>query len=176
MGGTGCGGRAELGAGGGAQERGRGARVGRGYGAGAGRGRGGGGGGARVEGCRGSMIPRGRAPGAGRWAGCRSAGALPQIPAVGSRAIRPCGPRGADCCPALSAGGRGQDGSPVITFPDYPAFGDVPDQDFQNVMTYLTSIPRCVRALIPHSRGAETPPRPGGQGGCSGARVPSLDG
>ncbi|KAJ1077448.1 hypothetical protein K5549_019753, partial [Capra hircus] len=38
-------------------------------------------------------------------------------------------------------GGRGQDGSPVITFPDYPAFSDVPDQDFQNVMTYLTSIP-----------------------------------
>ncbi|XP_059985413.1 guanine nucleotide exchange factor DBS isoform X2 [Lagenorhynchus albirostris] len=39
------------------------------------------------------------------------------------------------------AGGRGQDGSPVITFPDYPAFGDVPDKEFQNVMTYLTSIP-----------------------------------
>ena len=45
---------------------------------------------------------------------------------------------------ALSAGGRGQDGSPVITFPDYPAFSDVPDKEFQNVMTYLTSIPRCV--------------------------------
>ncbi|XP_060989748.1 guanine nucleotide exchange factor DBS isoform X13 [Dama dama] len=42
---------------------------------------------------------------------------------------------------AYLSGGRGQDGSPVITFPDYPAFGDVPDQDFQNVMTYLTSIP-----------------------------------
>lgn len=45
---------------------------------------------------------------------------------------------------ALSPGGRGQDGSPVITFPDYPAFSDVPDKEFQNVMTYLTSIPRCV--------------------------------
>ncbi|XP_042111019.1 guanine nucleotide exchange factor DBS isoform X8 [Ovis aries] len=42
---------------------------------------------------------------------------------------------------AYLSGGRGQDGSPVITFPDYPAFSDVPDQDFQNVMTYLTSIP-----------------------------------
>ncbi|XP_041586876.1 guanine nucleotide exchange factor DBS isoform X2 [Vulpes lagopus] len=40
-----------------------------------------------------------------------------------------------------SQGGRGQDGSPVITFPDYPAFSDVPDKEFQNVMTYLTSIP-----------------------------------
>ncbi|XP_027943136.1 guanine nucleotide exchange factor DBS isoform X2 [Eumetopias jubatus] len=44
---------------------------------------------------------------------------------------------------AYLSGGRGQDGSPVITFPDYPAFGDVPDKEFQNVMTYLTSIPRC---------------------------------
>ncbi|KAM5313220.1 guanine nucleotide exchange factor DBS isoform 4-T4 [Glossophaga mutica] len=42
---------------------------------------------------------------------------------------------------AYLSGGRGQDGSPVITFPDYPAFSDVPDQEFQNVMTYLTSIP-----------------------------------
>lgn len=49
---------------------------------------------------------------------------------------------------ALSPGGRGQDGSPVITFPDYPAFSDLPDKDFQNVMTYLTSIPRCV-SLVP---------------------------
>ncbi|KAF4008291.1 hypothetical protein G4228_019993 [Cervus hanglu yarkandensis] len=75
---------------------------------------------------------------------------------------------------AYLSGGRGQDGSPVITFPDYPAFGDVPDQDFQNVMTYLTSIPRCARAPIPHPRGAETPPRSGGQGwmqGCPGAHL-----
>lgn len=46
----------------------------------------------------------------------------------------------------LSPGGRGQDGSPVITFPDYPAFSEIPDKEFQNVMTYLTSIPRCVRS------------------------------
>ncbi|XP_015423907.1 PREDICTED: guanine nucleotide exchange factor DBS isoform X3 [Myotis davidii] len=42
---------------------------------------------------------------------------------------------------AYLSGGRGQDGSPVITFPDYPAFSEVPDKEFQNVMTYLTSIP-----------------------------------
>ncbi|XP_063474611.1 guanine nucleotide exchange factor DBS isoform X9 [Symphalangus syndactylus] len=43
---------------------------------------------------------------------------------------------------AYLSGGRGQDGSPVITFPDYPAFSEIPDKEFQNVMTYLTSIPR----------------------------------
>ncbi|XP_008581267.1 PREDICTED: guanine nucleotide exchange factor DBS isoform X3 [Galeopterus variegatus] len=42
---------------------------------------------------------------------------------------------------AYLSGGRGQDGSPVITFPDYPAFSEIPDTEFQNVMTYLTSIP-----------------------------------
>ncbi|XP_053419519.1 guanine nucleotide exchange factor DBS isoform X4 [Nycticebus coucang] len=42
---------------------------------------------------------------------------------------------------AYLSGGRGQDGSPVITFPDYPAFSDIPDKEFQNVMTYLTSVP-----------------------------------
>lgn len=67
------------------------------------------------------------------------------------------------CPPALSAafalspGGRGQDGSPVITFPDYPAFSDVPDKEFQNVMTYLTSIPRCVSASL--ERFVDTSPR-----------------
>uniref|UniRef100_A0A2K5DP16 MCF2L n=1 Tax=Aotus nancymaae TaxID=37293 RepID=A0A2K5DP16_AOTNA len=43
---------------------------------------------------------------------------------------------------AYLSGGRGQDGSPVITFPDYPAFSEIPDKEFQNVMTYLTGIPR----------------------------------
>uniref|UniRef100_A0A2K6TLI3 Guanine nucleotide exchange factor DBS n=1 Tax=Saimiri boliviensis boliviensis TaxID=39432 RepID=A0A2K6TLI3_SAIBB len=42
---------------------------------------------------------------------------------------------------AYLSGGRGQDGSPVITFPDYPAFSEIPDKEFQNVMTYLTGIP-----------------------------------
>ncbi|KFP21639.1 Guanine nucleotide exchange factor DBS, partial [Egretta garzetta] len=38
-------------------------------------------------------------------------------------------------------GGRGRDGCPVITFPDYPAFSEIPEKEFQNVLTYLTSIP-----------------------------------
>ncbi|XP_027632011.1 guanine nucleotide exchange factor DBS isoform X2 [Tupaia chinensis] len=42
---------------------------------------------------------------------------------------------------AYLSGGRARDGSPVITFPDYPAFSEVPDAEFQNVMTYLTSTP-----------------------------------
>ncbi|XP_077014840.1 guanine nucleotide exchange factor DBS isoform X12 [Tamandua tetradactyla] len=42
---------------------------------------------------------------------------------------------------AYLSGGRGQDGCPVITFPDYPAFSDIPDKEFQSVMTYLTGIP-----------------------------------
>ncbi|KAK2495669.1 hypothetical protein MC885_014262 [Smutsia gigantea] len=62
------------------------------------------------------------------------------------------------------AGGRGRDGSPVITFPDYPAFSDVADKDFQNVMAYLTSIPRCVcgqrRSHIPLGPAAGGGPGP----------------
>uniref|UniRef100_A0A4X2JTL8 MCF.2 cell line derived transforming sequence like n=1 Tax=Vombatus ursinus TaxID=29139 RepID=A0A4X2JTL8_VOMUR len=42
---------------------------------------------------------------------------------------------------AYLSGGRGQDGCPVITFPDYPAFSEIPEKEFQNVLTYLTSIP-----------------------------------
>uniref|UniRef100_A0A8C0G6T9 MCF.2 cell line derived transforming sequence like n=1 Tax=Chelonoidis abingdonii TaxID=106734 RepID=A0A8C0G6T9_CHEAB len=34
--------------------------------------------------------------------------------------------------------GRGEDGCPVITFPDYPAFSEIPEKEFQNVLTYLT--------------------------------------
>ncbi|XP_035312818.1 guanine nucleotide exchange factor DBS isoform X1 [Cricetulus griseus] len=49
---------------------------------------------------------------------------------------------------AYLSGGRGQDGSPVITFPDYPAFSEIPDKEFQNVMTYLTSIPRYRKYLF----------------------------
>ncbi|XP_060039714.1 guanine nucleotide exchange factor DBS isoform X2 [Erinaceus europaeus] len=49
---------------------------------------------------------------------------------------------------AYLSGGRGQDGSPVITFPDYPAFGDVPDKEFHDVLTYLTSIPSLQDAAI----------------------------
>ncbi|XP_029766365.1 guanine nucleotide exchange factor DBS isoform X2 [Terrapene carolina triunguis] len=42
---------------------------------------------------------------------------------------------------AYLSGGRGEDGCPVITFPDYPAFSEIPEREFQNVLTYLTSIP-----------------------------------
>uniref|UniRef100_A0A8C9ER67 Uncharacterized protein n=1 Tax=Pavo cristatus TaxID=9049 RepID=A0A8C9ER67_PAVCR len=42
---------------------------------------------------------------------------------------------------AYLSGGRGGDGCPVITFPDYPAFNEIPEKEFQNVLTYLTSIP-----------------------------------
>uniref|UniRef100_A0A8C0BDX7 MCF.2 cell line derived transforming sequence-like 2 n=2 Tax=Accipitrinae TaxID=8955 RepID=A0A8C0BDX7_9AVES len=39
------------------------------------------------------------------------------------------------------AGGRGKDGAPIITFPEFAGFSDIPDEDFLNVVTYLTSIP-----------------------------------
>ncbi|KAK7154179.1 hypothetical protein R3I94_007520 [Phoxinus phoxinus] len=39
------------------------------------------------------------------------------------------------------SGGRGPDGSPVIIFPEFPSFSEIGDQEFRNVLTYLTSIP-----------------------------------
>uniref|UniRef100_A0A8C5T5G2 MCF.2 cell line derived transforming sequence-like 2 n=1 Tax=Malurus cyaneus samueli TaxID=2593467 RepID=A0A8C5T5G2_9PASS len=39
------------------------------------------------------------------------------------------------------AGGRGKDGAPIITFPEFAGFSEIPDDDFLNVVTYLTSIP-----------------------------------
>ncbi|XP_018102664.1 guanine nucleotide exchange factor DBS isoform X4 [Xenopus laevis] len=42
---------------------------------------------------------------------------------------------------AYLSGGRGENGSPVITFPEYPAFSEIPEKEFQNVLTYLTSVP-----------------------------------
>ncbi|XP_067300015.1 guanine nucleotide exchange factor DBS isoform X2 [Pseudorasbora parva] len=42
---------------------------------------------------------------------------------------------------AFLSGGRGQDGSPIIIFPEFSSFCDIGDQDFRNVLTYLTSIP-----------------------------------
>uniref|UniRef100_A0A8D2L7K2 MCF.2 cell line derived transforming sequence-like 2 n=1 Tax=Varanus komodoensis TaxID=61221 RepID=A0A8D2L7K2_VARKO len=41
----------------------------------------------------------------------------------------------------LFAGGRGKDGAPIITFPEYAGFSEIPNEDFLNVVTYLTSIP-----------------------------------
>ncbi|XP_065597126.1 guanine nucleotide exchange factor DBS isoform X1 [Cyrtonyx montezumae] len=49
---------------------------------------------------------------------------------------------------AYLSGGRGEDGCPVITFPDYPAFSEIPEKEFQNVLTYLTSIPNLQDAGI----------------------------
>ncbi|CAH2223467.1 guanine nucleotide exchange factor DBS isoform X1 [Pelobates cultripes] len=42
---------------------------------------------------------------------------------------------------AFLSGGRGENGCPVITFPEYPAFSEIPEKEFQNVLTYLTSVP-----------------------------------
>lgn len=42
---------------------------------------------------------------------------------------------------AILSGGRGKDGAPIITFPEFVGFKHIPDEDFLNVMTYLTSIP-----------------------------------
>ncbi|XP_052004910.1 guanine nucleotide exchange factor DBS-like isoform X1 [Xyrauchen texanus] len=42
---------------------------------------------------------------------------------------------------AFLSGGRGQDGSPIIILPEFPSFCEIGDQEFHNVLTYLTSIP-----------------------------------
>ncbi|XP_053482486.1 guanine nucleotide exchange factor DBS [Ictalurus furcatus] len=42
---------------------------------------------------------------------------------------------------AFLSGGRGQDGSPIIIFPEFTSFGEISDQEFHNVLTYLTSVP-----------------------------------
>ncbi|XP_048349052.1 guanine nucleotide exchange factor DBS isoform X6 [Sphaerodactylus townsendi] len=49
---------------------------------------------------------------------------------------------------AYLSGGRGRDGCPVITFPEYSAFSDIPEKDFQSVLTYLTNIPSAQDAGI----------------------------
>lgn len=45
-------------------------------------------------------------------------------------------------CFEFTSGGRGQDGSPIIIFPEFPSFGEISDEEFHNVLTYLTSVPR----------------------------------
>uniref|UniRef100_A0A8C2TVU1 MCF.2 cell line derived transforming sequence-like 2 n=1 Tax=Coturnix japonica TaxID=93934 RepID=A0A8C2TVU1_COTJA len=45
-------------------------------------------------------------------------------------------------------GGRGKDGAPIITFPEFAGFSEIPDEDFLNVVTYLTSIPSLEAASI----------------------------
>ncbi|KAM9317319.1 putative guanine nucleotide exchange factor MCF2L2 [Gastrophryne carolinensis] len=49
---------------------------------------------------------------------------------------------------AILPGGRGNDGAPIIAFPEYPNFTEIPDDDFLNVVTYLTSIPSLEAASI----------------------------
>uniref|UniRef100_A0A8C3ACE3 MCF.2 cell line derived transforming sequence like n=1 Tax=Cyclopterus lumpus TaxID=8103 RepID=A0A8C3ACE3_CYCLU len=43
--------------------------------------------------------------------------------------------------PMLCFSGRGDNGSPIIVFPEFPAFGGITDGEFHNVLTYLTSVP-----------------------------------
>uniref|UniRef100_A0A8B9RFB7 Mcf.2 cell line derived transforming sequence-like a n=1 Tax=Astyanax mexicanus TaxID=7994 RepID=A0A8B9RFB7_ASTMX len=50
-------------------------------------------------------------------------------------------------CFAFLSGGRGNNGSPIVVFPEYPAFSELQEQEFHNVLTYLTSVPRCVSHL-----------------------------
>ncbi|KAG8581365.1 hypothetical protein GDO81_007650 [Engystomops pustulosus] len=49
---------------------------------------------------------------------------------------------------ATLPGGRGKDGAPIISLPEYPNFTEIPDDDFLNVVTYLTSIPSLEAASI----------------------------
>ncbi|XP_054642993.1 guanine nucleotide exchange factor DBS isoform X1 [Dunckerocampus dactyliophorus] len=42
---------------------------------------------------------------------------------------------------AFLTGGRGDNGSPIIVFPEFPSFGEITDREFHNVLTYLTSVP-----------------------------------
>lgn len=45
---------------------------------------------------------------------------------------------------SVSPGGRGMDGGPVIVFPEFPTFGELEEEEVQNVLSYLTSIPKLV--------------------------------
>lgn len=49
---------------------------------------------------------------------------------------------------AILSGGRGRDGAPIITFPECVGFQRIPEEDFLNVLTYLTSIPSVEAASI----------------------------
>ncbi|XP_048460265.1 guanine nucleotide exchange factor DBS [Rhincodon typus] len=49
---------------------------------------------------------------------------------------------------AILSGGRSRDGAPIITFPEHSTFGDLSDEEFLNVVTYLTSIPSLDAASI----------------------------
>ncbi|XP_048090520.1 guanine nucleotide exchange factor DBS isoform X3 [Alosa alosa] len=49
---------------------------------------------------------------------------------------------------AFLSGGRGENGSPIIIFPEFPTFGDLQEQEFHNVLTYLTSVPSLSAAAV----------------------------
>ncbi|XP_045913204.1 guanine nucleotide exchange factor DBS isoform X1 [Micropterus dolomieu] len=42
---------------------------------------------------------------------------------------------------AILPGGRGMNGSPIVIFPEFPAFSELEDEEVQNVLRYLTSVP-----------------------------------
>ncbi|XP_030265719.1 guanine nucleotide exchange factor DBS isoform X4 [Sparus aurata] len=42
---------------------------------------------------------------------------------------------------AILPGGRGMNGSPIIVFPEFPAFGELEEEEVQNVLSYLASVP-----------------------------------
>ncbi|XP_035249550.1 guanine nucleotide exchange factor DBS isoform X1 [Anguilla anguilla] len=42
---------------------------------------------------------------------------------------------------AFLSGGRGENGSPIIIFPEFPGFNELQEQEFHDVLTYLTSVP-----------------------------------
>lgn len=49
---------------------------------------------------------------------------------------------------AVSPGGRGTNGNPVIIFPEFPAFGELQEDEIQNVLGYLSSVPRYLHPSI----------------------------
>ncbi|GAA6089188.1 guanine nucleotide exchange factor DBS isoform X1 [Tachysurus ichikawai] len=44
-------------------------------------------------------------------------------------------------CFAFLPGGRGKNGNPIIIFPEFPTFAELQEEEFHNVLTYLTSVP-----------------------------------
>ncbi|XP_044200459.1 guanine nucleotide exchange factor DBS isoform X2 [Thunnus albacares] len=42
---------------------------------------------------------------------------------------------------AILPGGRGINGSPIIVFPEFPTFSELEEEEIQNVLSYLTSVP-----------------------------------
>lgn len=57
---------------------------------------------------------------------------------------------------AVSPGGRGINGNPVIIFPEFPAFGELQDDEIKNVLDYLTSVPRYLHLSIKKQTNTKT--------------------